>query len=184
MSRITFDSSEYRKALKSFDGLHCLGCGKELPPLTSRNDRGRIGSILMKCCGANCKEEFLERTLKNWAELRVKIFRRDGYTCRTCGYMAPVKFWYDYIPKNRLKKGQAIASKSIDENYVYVIHGHRQTDMGLEAHHIIPIKEGGPEFDINNCETLCHDCHRVKHGAIANKARAHKTLDKFEGAKC
>ena len=33
----------------------------------------------------------------------------------------------------------------------------------LEVHHIIPIHDGGDEFDMDNCITLCHDCHVEAH---------------------
>lgn len=41
-----------------------------------------------------------------------------------------------------------------------------EVPMELEVHHIIPISEGGPEFDLSNLVTLCFDCHhKGRHGA-------------------
>jgi len=41
-------------------------------------------------------------------------------------------------------------------------------DVDLEVHHIIPISEGGPEFDLDNLITLCFDCHHLgRHGSKA-----------------
>ena len=33
----------------------------------------------------------------------------------------------------------------------------------LEVHHIIPIHNGGDEWDPDNCITLCDKCHKKKH---------------------
>lgn len=189
MTRTTFDSSEYRKAMKAFDGIHCLNCGGELPPLTSRKDRARVGSVLMKCCNKVCKAAFLERTLKNWAELRLKVIERDSYTCQDCGYMAPMKFRLEYVPKSAVKlsdleSGNVVAIKNaIGSEWHYKMGPHWQTYTNLEVHHKHLVSEGGPEYDINNCKTLCHDCHKKQHAKAANTARKHKTLEMFSDGK-
>ena len=33
----------------------------------------------------------------------------------------------------------------------------------IEVHHIVPIKEGGPVWKIDNLESLCRLCHIKKH---------------------
>lgn len=33
----------------------------------------------------------------------------------------------------------------------------------LAVHHIIPLHNGGEEFDPDNCITLCTGCHKLKH---------------------
>ena len=33
----------------------------------------------------------------------------------------------------------------------------------LEVHHIIPLHNGGQEFEPTNCTTLCKQCHNIKH---------------------
>lgn len=47
-----------------------------------------------------------------------------------------------------------------------------------EAHHIIPISEGGTN-ELSNLETLCYDCHKLKHSHAGKMIRVHKTLDNF-----
>ena len=37
-----------------------------------------------------------------------------------------------------------------------------EQEKWLEVHHIFPICEGGEEFDMENCITLCVDCHKKK----------------------
>lgn len=150
-ARITFDSSEYHAALGAWDGVHCLECGAVLPLREERTPKPSPLSVLSKCCNKDCKEEFLTRTLHNWAELRLKAIKRDSYTCQDCGYQAP----YGYSPA-RIGKYSSWPAK------------HWRTDKGLEVHHIIPISEGGPEFDLDNLITLCYDCHHLgRHGSKA-----------------
>jgi len=65
----------------------------------------------------------------------------------------------------------------------------------LEVHHIIPISEGGPEFELGNLVTLCFECHHLgRHGSkaptpeevefegIQSKRSQHICLDKFSEA--
>ena len=41
----------------------------------------------------------------------------------------------------------------------------------LEVHHIKPICEGGNEFDLDNCITLCHDCHVKAHSKLKKEEK-------------
>lgn len=41
---------------------------------------------------------------------------------------------------------------------------HRETfDRDLEVHHIKPVSEGGPKYDMDNLVTLCVPCHLDRH---------------------
>jgi len=48
----------------------------------------------------------------------------------------------------------------------------------LEVHHIIPIKDGGEEFNINNCITLCKKCHKKKHQKVKQVKKPVNIIDK------
>jgi hypothetical protein len=158
MTRKTFDASQYHKEIASFDPLHCIECGNLIilkPIRNSWGDRIRR-TIRSMCCSDSCKEAFLIRTLKNWAELRLKAIKRDGYTCQDCSYIAPWEFEPAYTSWS---SGITYPAKRW------------ATDKGLEVHHIIPISEGGPEFDLDNLVTLCFDCHHLgRHGSKAPSA--------------
>ena len=39
----------------------------------------------------------------------------------------------------------------------------------FEVHHIVSIVDGGDEFDIENCITLCSDCHIKRHSEKSNR---------------
>lgn len=43
----------------------------------------------------------------------------------------------------------------------------------LEAHHILPLAEGGPDT-VENCAALCPNCHRAMHSAADKLKRAEK----------
>jgi endogenous inhibitor of DNA gyrase (YacG/DUF329 family) len=48
-----------------------------------------------------------------------------------------------------------------------------------EAHHIVPISEGGSN-KLENLRTLCYDCHKKEHSRIGKIIRTHKSLQSFE----
>jgi 5-methylcytosine-specific restriction endonuclease McrA len=48
-----------------------------------------------------------------------------------------------------------------------------------EAHHIVPISNGGTN-ELSNLKTLCYDCHKLEHSRIGKAIRTHKSLQSFE----
>lgn len=52
------------------------------------------------------------------------------------------------------------------------IRGPRCTGRATEADHVIPVAEGGPEFDPANGQAACPDCHKAKTAAEAARGRA------------
>jgi len=77
MSRIYYDSSKYyeeKAKLPTPDGIHCIICGKELPP------RRR------KYCSDECFRNWLKNIkIQNWTQIRHMVLERDNYTCQDCG---------------------------------------------------------------------------------------------------
>lgn len=89
-------------------------------------------------CSKACGEAFWSR--RDWKRLRILVFVRDHYTCVRCGFVSicPYQVWHQ-------GKG----------------HRHDCPGTGLQGDHIIPIADGGNEFDIDNVRTLCVDCHKI-----------------------
>lgn len=50
----------------------------------------------------------------------------------------------------------------------------------LIADHIVPIALGGPQWDINNIQTLCLDCNRTKTAHDAADIAAVRAQDKAD----
>lgn len=107
------------------------------------------------CCSKECGEKFFcgEATILNWQETRLEAFKRDHYTCRRCG-----------------RHGS------------YMLNGNEIFDAGLlVGDHIVPIALGGPEFDLDNVQTLCIQCNKIKTRedqakiALARRAEKMKT---------
>ena len=62
------------------------------------------------------------------------------------------------------------------DNYTCQLCGVSRARAGMEADHIVPISEGGAEFDPDNGRTLCHDCH-VGETAKLRRRLANKLME-------
>jgi len=51
------------------------------------------------------------------------------------------------------------------------------------VHHIIPVKEGGEFWDINNLDTLCRACHEKEHGSRWKQETAKEKAKRLDGWK-
>lgn len=101
-------------------------------------------------CTKECYQEWCNSlNIGNWETTRRQVLIRDG-KCIDCG----------------VTESQIEYNMDRDRN-------------GFEVHHIVPISEGGNEFDINNCITLCVDCHIKRHNNIGKAMKKHYPLDKF-----
>lgn len=71
--------------------------------------------------------------IRNWEQTRAAVIKRDG-KCMDCG-ITEDKIEYDGSSER----------------------------IGFEVHHLVRIADGGDEFDMDNCITLCVDCHIERH---------------------
>lgn len=90
------------------------------------------------CCSVECTETFYKEhdVSVSWQGQRLKALRRDKYTCQMCG----VKHSY-YSERHKLDF---------------------EKEGGLVGDHIKPVCIGGDCFDLDNIQTLCIDCHKIK----------------------
>jgi len=168
MSRKTFDSSAYHAALKAFDGKHCVECGSLLQPREQRSPRPHPRSVLAKCCSKACEEAFIERTVLDWSKIRERVMARDSYTCQDCGRSrGSTTTIFRFVRRSNIRLSQPFP-KDPRRWWKFVGRSEVEVPLELEVHHIIPISEGGSEFDLNNLVTLCFDCHHLgRHGSKA-----------------
>jgi len=108
-----------------------------------------------KYCSDECYTKWYESLgMGYWNTTRAEVLKRDKYTCQRCGWT--------FVPK-----------ENVESYYQY-------TYSSLEVHHIIPIKDGGVEFDKKNCITLCHKCHMKTHRELRIKEHGQKLLSKID----
>jgi len=111
----------------------CPACGKPKSEWTRRTD--------WTCCSKKCSEKFYneEQSVKSWDTTKKQAFKRDDYTCVWCGK----RFVKKYSHLDLKDKEFADTSKLIGD-------------------HITPIAVGGDEFNVDNVQTLCIDCNKIK----------------------
>jgi len=118
-----------------------------------KNKKGRLLCLVPTCKNLRekykksdklrnyCKKHGFEdmQPFTSWPALREKAFKRDNYTCVKCGDNRKEIYDFSYITTN------------------------------LIGDHIIPIALGGEEFDIDNIQTLCIKCNKIKTKKDAKK---------------
>ena len=111
----------------------CPNCGKPKSEWKRRTD--------WRCCSVECTKEFWAEhvEIQDWGVTRAMVFKRDNYTCAMCNKR------FVYVLTFPPYEGQEVAKKEM-----------------LVADHITPIAVGGNEWDMNNIQTLCIDCNKIK----------------------
>lgn len=151
----------------------CPTCGKPKAEWKRRTD--------WRCCCSECTDRFWQEfvTVRSWQDLRAKCFKRDNYTCKRCG-QRPVPTKIEFI-QNKDENGQKLfkdRGEWFREERVIENPTIEDFSSFLIGDHIIPIALGGAEWDINNLQTLCKVCNRIKTRADAAKIALQREIDK------
>lgn len=133
----------------------CPGCGLSKEKWTRRKD--------WACCSSKCTRKYNQMYVcYGWPDVRLKAFSRDNHTCVKCG--------------KQPKKKEMKSYHTVQGNYDYgLITTNKPDPNQLIGDHIIPIALGGEEFNIDNVQTLCIACDKIKtkqdQGDIAKQRR-------------
>ncbi len=124
----------------------CRFCGKELS--------GKKTSW----CSQKCTDEALIRCWPTYA--RHMVFKRDKGICAVCGVNVEklresTRRMFGYLRK---EQGLGIATKYLNE--FYKKGWYKINRSWWEAHHIIPVSQGGGLCGLENYQTLCVLCHK------------------------
>jgi 5-methylcytosine-specific restriction protein A len=115
----------------------CRWCSLEVP-------RGRF-----TFCSQCCVHEWKLRTQP--AYIREKVFERDRGICADCGI--------DTVAAARkLRFSRGATRTSLLAHWGLRTRSRKSL---WDAHHIVPVIEGGGECDLSNIRTLCLRCHRI-----------------------
>ena len=87
------------------------------------------------CCSTICTEKYSEEVIFVWQYWKLKVFERDNYACVKCGEK----------PTEKTYEGKIIPDTS-----------------KLIGEHIIPIAIDGQEYNLDNVQTLCIECNKIK----------------------
>lgn len=187
MSRVVLDSSLYHEAKQRFDG-RCLNCGKDLGLSDNRLRSIKLNgwTSRMVCQGNGCYEAFIEKTIRSWSATREAAFKRDDYTCQDCHTRYEKRVIEQYVPDDlptlsELEDNPGKVESKLGAAKFRLQRWEIEEQIPLEGHHVIPISEGGDEFDVNNVITLCQKCHDLRHSHFVNIQRRQKlsTLDRW-----
>lgn len=149
----------------------CAGCGKP------KDEWKR--STRWKCCSTDCTNKYMKDcTYYGWPDLRIKAFKRDNFTCAKCGQKpTPTQIEFEKVYNSQ-------GEHTSWNKKIVPITDPREHDYAtmLIADHIHPIALGGDEWDINNIQTLCKECNKLKTkkdiGKIA-QLRTKETLERM-----
>ncbi len=161
--------NQWIKERKDSEGnLLCL-----IPTCNDLRQKYKTGNNTRNYCKKHTYLDMSEFT--NWRELREKVLKRDNHTCVKCGdnrkdVVTIIKSrqavnWNEWKPNEEFKLR-------------YEIREREETVTNLIGDHIIPIALGGEEFDLNNVQTLCLKCNKIKTSQDAQDIAKQRRIEK------
>ncbi len=99
------------------------------------------------------------REFTNWASLREKALNRDNNTCVKCG---DNRNYVEVIVKYKWCINLMERLSQMGGKFKYEQRERKEMRGNFIGDHIIPIALGGDEWDLNNIQTLCLACNKIK----------------------
>lgn len=143
----------------------CAGCGKPKDEWTR--------STRWKCCSTDCTNKYVQDyTYYGWPDLRMKAFKRDKFICVKCGQKPkPMQYEYDISQEKYLWK-EIPLEEATEHDYATMLIGD----------HIHPIALGGDEWSLDNVQTLCKECNKLKTKKDVGKIAKLRIREQFQRA--
>lgn len=111
------------------------------------------------CCSKECTDKYQECFFV-WQYWKLKVFKRDKYTCVKCGFKSRKEQIIHPESKKYYKdEGKLFEVISEEKETAKVILG---DESQLIGDHILPIAMGGEEYEMDNVQTLCKECNKIK----------------------
>lgn len=114
----------------------CINCGKNLS-----SDKRRT-----KYCSDKCRSEYFKLHYKDWNQVKLEVFQRDNWRCKTCNADVKSAFFTSWDSKKNIINYSLVKTANCD--------------------HIVPLWKGGKDWvddpEHTNLQTLCEDCHKKK----------------------
>jgi 5-methylcytosine-specific restriction endonuclease McrA len=149
-------------------------------------DRSHFDKLQRVYCSTKCRDEYSARII-TWGDLREKAINQYGKKCAKCGVnpesldqrrkerqLLRINEWaqthkaeIELERAELLRRAEDYYRKAMDDDYViaqacpYDVKSIEFRD-GFEVDHKIAIMNGGDQWDINNLQVLCEDCHKNK----------------------
>jgi len=114
-------------------------------------------------CSKECTKKNSEENVFIWQLFREKAFIRDKYTCVKCGSqpLSEYEFNPNYWNNNFTEFKEWQEQRSIFKEWkgtTAILFCPEQ----LIGDHIIPISVMGEEYNLDNVQTLCIECNKIK----------------------
>ena len=159
-----------------------------------KNKRGKLLCLIPTCNNLRekykksdklrnyCKKHGYDdmRPFTSWQALREEAFKRDNFTCVKCGdNRKEVEVTIKY---RRITNWEYIMQKpeKIPGKFKYENAERKETRNNFIGDHIISIALGGEEFDLDNVQTLCIKCNKLKTAKDLTKIAKFRKRDIFQ----
>lgn len=142
------------------------------------------------CCSSVCTAKFWNTdngfvVVKSWQELRRRAIKRDKSRCRICGKILMKEFSIrgDTSPEHYPPDSEFVRREhqryGVPTDTEWIVLRHIDSSQ-IVMDHIKPIALGGDEWDINNLQTLCIDCNKIKTAQDAKDIAKQRAIDKSQ----
>jgi len=148
-----------------------------IPTCDNLRQKHKTRPTYRKYCSEHVYSDIWDFT--SWKTIRENAFKRDNYSCVKCG---------DNRKEIKVSTKQKRMSNKVEflsgrEKPKYEFYDYSYLFTNFIGDHIIPISLGGDEFDIDNVQTLCIKCNKIKTAEDQKKIAVQRRKEKIDNYK-